>query len=282
MTAHARSACSSARLVSQRDTRRWLSVAALLLGAVLSGCSTMPGDGPREDLKTSSDQTDADKRARVRLELAAGYFARGQATTALDEVKLALVARPDLPEAFNLRGLIYAALGEPRLAEDSFKRALQLAPRDADAMHNFAWFLCQSGRFAEGDALFRQALAQPQYRDTVRTLMAQGVCQARAQRWTEAEATLTRAYELDPGNPVSGFHLADLLFRRGEFERARFYIRRVHQRREFATAQSLWLGVRLERRLGDTLAMRALGQQLQERFPQSPETLMYEKGRFDD
>jgi len=25
-----------------------------------------------------------------------------------------------------------------------------------------------------------------------------------------------------------------------------------------------------------------LGQQLQERFPQSPETLMYEKGRFDD
>ena len=149
-------------------------------------------------------------------------------------------------------------------------------------MHNFGWFLCQSSRFAESDVLFRQALAQPQYRDTVRTLMAQGVCQARAQRWSDAEVTLTRAYELDPGNPVSGFHLADLLFRRGEFERARFYIRRVHLRREFSTPQSLWLGVRLERRLGDTLAMRALGQQLQERFPQSSETLMYEKGRFDD
>jgi type IV pilus assembly protein PilF len=259
-----------------------LCAAAAVLGGVMAGCSTVPGEVPREDLKTSSDQTDADKRARVRLELAAGYFARGQATTALDEVKLALVARPDLPEAFNLRGLIYAALGEPRLAEDSFRRALQLAPRDADAMHNFGWFLCQSSRFVESDALFRQALAQPQYRDTVRTLMAQGVCQARAQRWSDAEATLTRAYELDPGNPVSGFHLSDLLFRRGEFERARFYIRRVHLRREFSTPQSLWLGVRLERRLGDTLAMRALGQQLQERFPQSSETLMYEKGRFDD
>ena len=112
--------------------------------------------------------------------------------------------------------------------------------------------------------------------------MAQGVCQARGQRWTDAEATLTRAYELDPGNPVSGFHLADLLFRRGEFERARFYIRRVNLLREFATPPSLWLGVRLERRLGDMTAMRALGQQLQERFPQSPETLMYEKGRFDE
>ena len=262
--------------------RRTGAVLAGLVCALLTACASVPRDGANEDLKTSSDQTDADKRARVRMELAAGYFARGQSATALDEVKLALAARPDLPEAFNLRGLIYAALGEPRLAEDSFKRALQLAPRDADAMHNYAWFLCQSARFPESDALFRQALAQPQYMDTVRTLLAQGVCLARAQKWSEAETTLARAYELDPGNPVSGFHLSDLLFRRGEFERARFYIRRVHQRREFATPQSLWLAVRLERRLGDTLAMRSWGQQLQERFPQSPETLMYEKGRFDE
>jgi len=258
-----------------------LALAALLL-AFLTGCASSPGQGSLDDLKTSSDQTDADKRARVRMELAAGYFSRGQATTALDEVKLALAARPDLPEAFNLRGLIYATLGEALLAEESFRRALQLAPRDADVMNNYAWFLCQSSRLPEADALFRQALAQPQYRDTVRTLMAQGICLARAQRWPEAEAALSRAYELDPGNPVSGFHLSDLLFRRGEYERARFYVRRLHQRREFATPQSLWLAVRLERRLGDTTAMRTWGQQLLERFPQSPETLMYEKGRFDE
>ena len=258
-----------------------LALAALLL-AFFTGCASSPGQGSLYDLKTSSDQTDADKRARVRMELAAGYFSRGQATTALDEVKLALAARPDLPEAFNLRGLIYATLGEALLAEESFRRALQLAPRDADVMNNYAWFLCQSSRLPEADALFRQALAQPQYRDTVRTLMAQGICLARAQRWPEAEAALSRAYELDPGNPVSGFHLSDLLFRRGEYERARFYVRRLHQRREFATPQSLWLAVRLERRLGDTTAMRTWGQQLLERFPQSPETLMYEKGRFDE
>lgn len=254
---------------------------ALML-AVLAGCAAAPAGGALEDLKTSSDQTDADKRARVRMELAAGYFSRGQTATALDEVKLALAVRPDLPEAFNLRGLIYAAMGEARLAEESFKRGQQLAPRDADMMHNYAWFLCQSSRFAEADTLFLQALAQPQYRDVVRTLMARGVCLARAQRWQEAEAVLTRAYEFDPGNPVSGFHLSELLFRRGEFERARFYIRRVLQTREFATPQSLWLAVRLERRLGDAQAMQGWGQQLQERFPRSPETLMYDKGRFDE
>jgi type IV pilus assembly protein PilF len=257
------------------------AIAGLLM-ASLTGCASAPGQGALDDLKTASDHTDADRRARVRMELAAGYFSRGQATTALDEVKLALAARPNLPEAFNLRGLIYATLGETRLAEESFRRALQLVPRDADVMNNYAWFLCQSGRLPEADSLFKQALAQPQYRDTVRTLMAQGICLARAQRWPEAEAALSRAYELDPGNPVSGFHLSDLLFRRGEYERSRFYVRRVHQRQEFATPQSLWLAVRLERRLGDTVAMRTWGRQLQERFPQSPETLMYEKGRFDE
>lgn len=273
---------SSGRRATGNAAWECLRRLTLATALVVSGCAGGPGEAPSQDLKTSSDQTDADKRARVRMELAAGYLSRGQATTALDEVKLALAARPDLPEALSLRGLIYAALAEPRLAEESFKRSLQLAPRDADTMHNYAWFLCQSGRHPESDALFKQALSQPQYRDTVKTLMAQGVCLARVQRWSDAEIALSRAYELDPGNPVSGFHLSDLLFRRGEYERARFYIRRVHTRREFATPQSLWLAVRLERRLGDNLAMRTWGQQLQERFPQSPESLLYEKGRFDD
>ena len=106
-------------------------LAFLAVGALLAGCAVPQQAGQKTEVRTASDQTDADRRARVRMELAAGYFGRGQLNTALDEVKLALVAQPELPEAFNLRGLIYAAMNEPRLAEESFQRALQLAPRDA-------------------------------------------------------------------------------------------------------------------------------------------------------
>ncbi|MDP1534297.1 MAG: tetratricopeptide repeat protein, partial [Rubrivivax sp.] len=161
----------------------WL---ALLLASWLAGCAGMStADGERQ-IRTASDMTDAERRANVRLELAAAYFGRGQATTALDELKLALAAQPDLPPAFNLRGLVYASLGEPKLAEESFQRALQLAPRDADSMQNYGWFLCQQQRFAEADALFQRALAQPQYRDTGRTWLAQGVCMARSGRLADA------------------------------------------------------------------------------------------------
>jgi HAD superfamily hydrolase (TIGR01509 family) len=112
-------------------SRCWqLPVAAAWL-AVLVGCATTARErevnfADSGDLRTASDQTGADKRARVRVELAGAYFGRGQTAIALDEVKLALVAKPDMPEALNLRGLIYASLGELQLAEESFRRALAL------------------------------------------------------------------------------------------------------------------------------------------------------------
>jgi len=266
---------------SNRQWRMAAGLAAAALVGLLQGCAA-PAARPPQDVQTASDQTDADRRARVRMELAAAYFGRGQNSTALDEVKQALHARPDLPDAYNLRGLIYASMGEVALAEDSFRHALQLAPRDTDAMHNYGWFLCQQRRYADAEAQFNAALAVPNYREVTRTLLTMGVCQARNNQWAEAEKTLQRSYELDPANPTTAMNLAEVLFRRGEYERARFYVRRVNGNDQLVSAQTLWLAARIENKLGQAAQVRALGTQLVNRFPQSAEALAYEKGRFDD
>jgi type IV pilus assembly protein PilF len=260
---------------------RLLAVLMLALGLAsgLLGCvSTTTGGPPRAE----ADPADAEKRARVRLELAGLYLGRGQADTALGEVDRAIAAKPDMPEAYNLRGLIHAAQGDLRLAEQSFQRALQLAPVSGEVMHNYAWFLCQQRRWPEADVQFSTALALPQYRDTVRTLLAQGVCQARAGRWIDAERSLSRSYELDPSNPVTAYNLSEVLMRRGELERARFYVARINSQPELSSAQSLWLAVRIERRLGNLQGVQDFGRKLQERYPESNEVLLYERGRFDD
>jgi len=254
-----------------------LSLAAGLAG--LAGCvSTTTGGTPRAE----ADPADGEKRARVRLELAGLYLGRGQAETALGEVERAIAAKPDMPEAYNLRGLAYATLGDLQRAEQSFLRALQLAPGNGDVMHNYGWFLCQQRRWPDAEAQFTAALALPQYRDRMRTLLAQGVCQARAGRWAEAERTLSRSYELDPSNPVTAYNLSEVLMRRGELERARFYIARINSQPELSSAQSLWLAVRIERRLGNLQGVQDFGRKLQERYPESNEVLLYERGRFDD
>src|SRR4029078_5535060 len=138
----------------------WSAVVMALLA--LAGCAGGPGAARQpaaasgtelKDRITASDEPDAMKRARTRTELAAAYFGRGQMTTALDQIKLAIQADPTSSEAFNLRGLIYANLGDQALDEESLRHALVLKPRDPDVMQNFGWYLCQQGRFGEADAL---------------------------------------------------------------------------------------------------------------------------------
>jgi type IV pilus assembly protein PilF len=274
----------SARLIGA-VAAGWLS--ALLLSACVSSGTTsvtsLPsGANESKDRVTASDETDASKRARVRLDLASAYFGRGQMTVALDEVKLSIAADPTVAAAFNLRGLIYASLGDEKLAEESFRRALQLNSRDADSMQNFAWYLCQQKRFAEANALFEQALAVPQYRDSLRTQLAQGVCLARSGQWAQAEQVLQRAYELDPSNPSTTMNLAEVLYRRGEADRARFYIRRVNAVPDVVNAQTLWLAARIEKKLGNAPGVTEAGEQLRNRFPQSREAKAYERSQFDD
>lgn len=236
----------------------------------------------RGDLVTASDETDQAKRARIRLELASAYFGQGQAVTALDEVKRALVIDPENVGAYNLRGLIYASLGEVVLADESFRRALSIAPGDADSLHNYGWFLCRQRRFPEARVRFTAALAVPQYREPSKTLLAQGVCEAAAGDLPAAERLLLRSYELDAGNPTTAFNLAEVLLRRGDTDRARFYLQRVNQVPERVNAQTLWLAVRIERKRGNLGAAEEWAQQLRSRFPNARETAAYEQGKFDE
>lgn len=258
---------------------RWLLGACLVLVALtgLPGCASSSAN----DIVTDSDEPPVRKRARNRLELASGYFEQGQATVALDEVKQALVIDPDFSEAYNLRGLIYMRLNDMRLAEESFRRALSINPRDANVLHNFGWLQCQQGRYTESVQTFTQALANPTYDGRAKSWLAKGVCQIKAGRQVDAEQSLTKSYELDAGNPVTGYNLAALLYQRGDAARAQFYIRRINNS-ELANAETLWLGIKVEQRIGDRVARDQLVTQLRGRYPKSRELGFFERGAFNE
>jgi type IV pilus assembly protein PilF len=249
----------------------------------LAGCASgpAPNSSPSGDRVTESDETDARKRARIRMELAVGYFEQGKTDIALDELKQVIAADPAFPDAYSLRGLIYMRLNDARLAEESFRRAVTLNPRDPNVQHNYGWLLCQQSRYEEAQRAYDVAMSNPTYAGRAKTLMAQGVCQARAGRNDEAERSLARSYELDAANPVVGYNLAGLLYRRGDYSRAQFYTRRLNNS-EYANAETLWLGIRIERRLNDQVAMRQLGEQLRKRFAQSREATAFDRGAFDE
>ncbi|MDO8278595.1 MAG: type IV pilus biogenesis/stability protein PilW [Burkholderiaceae bacterium] len=262
-----------------------------VMALALAGCAGSPGaagslpgldsPAPARTDAADADESELRRRARIRLELASNYFDQGQTLIALEEARQAIVTDPTYSDAFNLRGLIYMRLNDPRLAEDNFRRAISLNARDANALHNYGWLLCQQARYPEALLAFRQAMSNPIYPERAKTLMTQGLCQARAGQRNEAESSLARSYELDAGNPVTGYNLALLLYQRGEFARAQFYIRRINNS-EQANAETLWLGVRVERRMQNQVAMMQLAEQLKKRFPQSREAAANERGAFDE
>jgi len=264
---------------------RGVAAVALVLACLQLASCAAPGatgdNAPRRDLVTASDEPELRTRARLRLELAVGYFEQGQTTIALDELKLALATDPTYAEAYNLRGLVYMRLKDFPLAESSFRRALALKPGDANTLHNLAWLMCQTDRHTESMQLFGQALADPAYVDRPKTLMTQGLCQIRAGKPADAEASLLQSFQLDAGNPITEYNLALLMFQRGDLQRAQFYVRRLNNS-EWANAESLWLGIKVEHRLGNREAVEQLSVPLQKRFGQSREAGLYDRGAFNE
>jgi type IV pilus assembly protein PilF len=73
-----------------------------------------------------------------------------------------------------------------------------------------------------------------------------------------------------------------VLFRNRELERARFYVKRVNEQPEQVNAQSLWLQLRIERKLGNANMVDELSTKLRRRYPQAPETQSLDAGRYDE
>lgn len=272
-------------VASLMSFERWLL--ATLLGCVctLFGCATKTestnNTAGRTEIITESDESGERKRARIRVELAMGYFEQGKTNIALDEIKQAIVADPTFTDAYSLRGLVYMRLNDYAFAEESFNKALLIKPNDASILHNLAWLKCQQAHYSQALMYFSQALADPLYGERAKTLMAQGLCQVRAGMRAEAEASLLKSYEYDAGNPVTGYNLANVLYLNEGFVRAQFYIRRLNNS-ELANAESLWLGIKVEKQLKNIDAMTQLATQLEKRFPQSREAAAYHRGAFNE
>ena len=260
----------------------WVVLAAL--APVLAGCDSMPskgGAGPvAESVSTTGEPGDPRNRAKVHAELAALYYGRGNMAIALEELRIAASADANYPLTYSLFGLVYMELREPRLAQENFERGLRLSPTDPDINHNYGWFLCQSGRESESIKYFMQAVANPLYPAPWRSYSAAGVCSLRKNNLKDAEDFFQRALKMEPDDPGSLLQLGQIRYRQGSLEDARRLVSRYNRIVE-PTAESLWLGLRVERKLGERVAESSYANQLRRRFAASREYQQLQRGEYD-
>jgi len=232
---------------------------------------------------TGAERTEPDpqRRSRIRLELGTALYQQGSYAQALEEVRSAVTIDPNLAQAWGLLGLIQMDLGDRAKAQESFARALTLAPDDSELRNNYGWFLCQTGRQREAIPEFMAALRDPLYATPARPLHNAGICSLRSGDPVAAEAYFQRAFQIDPSNPVSMYHLGELNLRRGNVEQARFYAQRLLASYP-PSAETLWLALRVDRKAADRDGFNSLSAQLRRQFPASREADLLQRGEFGD
>ena len=263
---------------------RGLASAATLLAALLAGCSStsLPGNvpGEAEGGAIIGEQASPRERARIHTELAGSYYQRGNLGVALAEARIAVAADSGYAPAYSLLGLVYSDLKESTQAEEAFQRSLRINPNDPDANHNYAWFLCENKREEESIRYFLMAVRYPLYATPQKSYAMAATCALRKGNDKDAYEYFERALKLDPNYYPALIGLAHLKYRRGELADARNLVGRYNKLAE-PTSESLWLAVRIERKLGDSSASSSYANQLRRRFPGSKEYQDLQKGRFD-
>jgi len=240
----------------------WTLMAAIT--AVTMGCSTT-ASGPLH----SNPQTAADLNAQLGL----AYMEQGNNEEALKKLLHALELNPDSPTANHYIAELYRKLGKNDKAETHYRKALSLTPNNPMLLNNYGVFLCSQGHYDAAVKKFLAAVKQPFYKTPEVAYDNAGLCALEIPDAAKAEEYFRSALRLNPRMPDALYELADLSFKQKKYLHARAFVQRYLDVAQ-PNPQVLWLGVRVERKLGDAAAAGGYAKQLKERFPTADETVL--------
>lgn len=247
--------------------------------SLLAGCGSNPSS---DDPNAERPLTPADSkvRAKAHTELAVVYLQNARINVALDELKIAISIDKNYFPAHNVMGLVYMELREDSLAQDSFDRALSLAPDDPDVNNNYGWFLCQRGQEEKSIKFFLTALKNPLYATPQKSYLNAGICLQKKNDYKGANEFFQKALKIDPDNPQTLLYLAKLHYKLDNLTEAKSYISKMNKLQE-PSAEVLWLALRIERKLDDRISENNLAAELRKKFPGSKEYQALLKGQYE-
>lgn len=243
----------------------------------LAGCSSTKSDAqaqspvpPPPPQPPPPQEAPPVYRAQLHQEIAAGFYERGQMEVALQELDQAIKLDPKNPKIYNTYGLVYAVLGQDAKAQENFLQAIALAPNDSEIRQNWGWFLCTHGKAKESIAEFDVAVRNPLYKTPDIALVNAGRCSVEIGDYKAGEEYFKRALSVNGANANAAYSLSLLLYRQGRLDESRAVMKRVVQIGN-PSSESLYLGMCIERKLGDRPSETSYVSQLKNRFPDSAE-----------
>ncbi len=243
------------------------SVIAVVL--LLTACGTTP---------TTETEVPENRLASQYVRLGVGYMQEGKFELALTRLQRALQLNPQSAEAHDTLGVLHERLGQYDQAEENYQKAVQLRPEFSRAHTNFGSFLCRRGRIKEAEQQFAVAVANPLYENREIAYANAGLCFYQAGDRDKAENYLRSALQINPTVDVALLRMADISYQTGRYLPARAYLQRYAEIGP-QTPESLWLGFRIEKELGDRNTASKFAMLLEANFPDSREVRLLQENR---
>ncbi len=262
----------------------WFSAVSVF--TMLSACNSVQMTAASSSeyntqMQSSEERVEGINRAQIHMELALGYLDQGKPEIALNEIKKTLAADPNSAPALNAKGLIQLQLRDATGAQDSFNAVLRLLPNNGNALHNLGLLALHEEKYTQALTWFDKALQAPNYGGQAKTQLTKAVCFLRMGNDKDAQIGFLRAFELDATNPIATFNLARLFYKNKEWQRAQFYIKRLNAS-DNANSESIWLQLKVERKMKNHNEVSQLGQRLKTEFSASHENTLLDQEAFYD
>ena len=245
----------------------------ILLPGILSCNGTTSGSGSGSNLRPSVTTYEA---VTANINLGVEHMRQGNFEKALERLERARLMDPGYPNTYNMLGMLYQRLGEYDAAEKSFRKALSLSNNDPYTLNNYGQFLCSRGQRIQAQDLFLRAAGNPLYETPEIAYYNAGGCALDEGDRDNAEGYLRRALELNPLMPEALLRMSELSLESKNFLSARGYLQRYLGVARH-NAKSLWLGIQIERELGDKNTVSSYAILLRNNFPNSREAGLLEQ-----
>lgn len=254
----------------------WQFVWTLVVLLAISGCA---GQQIREEDTTGDlGKENRESPAKLYVDMGIAYMQDGQPAVAMKKLKKAISIDPKNAEAHNAIAILYERLGKPELAAEHYDKAVQLQPKNPYIHNARGSYFCKQGSYQKAEAEFESALSNPLYPTPWVAMTNAGLCSERSGDRVKAENYYRRALTANPEYFQALYQMAGVSYQQGNYLSARAYLERYNAVAE-PTAGSLWLGVQIERRMGDAAKAREYQRQLRVLFPDSHEVQLLNQSK---
>lgn len=233
---------------------------------------------PRPDGFKDKDDFDQTEAAKTRISLGLTYLNSGNYSQAKFNLDKALQFAPRLAEAHFSMAYYYQKVGELELAEASYQEAIDRAPRNPDIANSYGAFLCQNGKYRKAKKYFLKAVNSANYVSTAETYENLALCSQSQGEIDDAITYLQSAINHQPSRGASLLLMARLQVQQQQWLDAKKTLKR-YERVARVTPDTLWLSIEIERGLKNTKLVQGYGDMLIRMYPTHPNTMEYINNR---